>query len=114
MHCHLPVAVVICQLQRYQRLPPPAHCSHNSLQRCNTCNISCSSNTSSSSSSDYGYQWPVMQLLQQGSCVLPDGNLWPVDEAGPLGLNCCGLLDSHHMPDLSLVGGLQTAQRVVK
>ncbi|KAF6253357.1 hypothetical protein COO60DRAFT_427501 [Scenedesmus sp. NREL 46B-D3] len=115
--------------KRYQRHPHPHPCcSHGILQGCNPCDA-CTPDSSSRAAqeSDYagynwrdscsgsssGYQWPVMRLLQQGSPQL-QGEQCIVDEPGPLGLNCCGLLDSHHMPDTSLVGELAAARRALK
>jgi hypothetical protein len=122
--------------QRYECRPPPKG-SNNRLLSCAQGNISTAgsssssdsgSSTSSSSSSEAdgpgyiwmnqsnssssissGHCWPVMQLLQQGGSQLWGGEQCIVDEPGPLGVNCCGLLDSRHVFDQSLIWTPQTA-----
>ncbi|WIA21453.1 hypothetical protein OEZ85_000661 [Tetradesmus obliquus] len=88
--------------KRYQRLPPVSHSS--SLQHAALCTThSSSSSSSSSGGGGGGYQWPVMQLLQQGAGSCQASQV-PLDEPGPFGLNCCGLLHSRHPHEMSLVG----------
>jgi hypothetical protein len=55
-----------------------------------------------------------MQLLQQGGSRLWGKEQCIVDEAGPLGVNCCGLLDSRHVNDVPLVLTPQAARSALK
>jgi hypothetical protein len=126
--------------QRYECRPPPKG-SNNRLLSCAQGNISTagsssssdsgSSSSSSSSEADgpgyiwmnqsnssssisSGHCWPVMQLLQQGGSQLWGSEQCIVDEPGPLGVNCCGLLDSRHVFDQSLIWTPQTAWSALK